>query len=67
MGQCECHPGYTGDLCDDMKDECDPNPCFSGVECMAEEAPPGYQCGNCPEFTEGDGMRCTGLLYIRNC
>ena len=30
---CDCHPGYTGPVCDVDIDECDPNPCQNRGNC----------------------------------
>lgn len=41
---------------------CDPNPCFEGVACQADDsAPHGYVCGSCPEGMEGDGITCVDI------
>ena len=41
-------------------DDCAPNPCYPGVECLDAPAPSrGYRCGPCPPPTTGDGTTCT--------
>jgi hypothetical protein len=33
-GTCVCLPEYNGILCENMLDDCDPNPCLNGGSCM---------------------------------
>lgn len=47
---CNCHPGYTGYLCQNQIDECESNPCQFGGHC--EDLIAGYQC-RCKPGTSG--------------
>ena len=31
---CGCRPGFTGDVCDEEVNECDPDPCRNGAYCV---------------------------------
>ncbi|XP_061762351.1 thrombospondin-4a [Nerophis ophidion] len=55
-----CPDGYTGDgvHCDDI-DECQFDPCFSGVRC--ENTAPGFRCGRCPLGYRGPEINGMGI------
>lgn len=36
---------------------CDADPCLTGVTCINTND--GFQCGECPEGFEGNGVNCT--------
>ncbi|XP_041472580.1 von Willebrand factor D and EGF domain-containing protein-like isoform X1 [Lytechinus variegatus] len=54
---CDCETGYTGLTCSIMKNVCDNNPCFEGVECTVRGLG-SFSCGSCPENYYGDGITC---------
>uniref|UniRef100_A0A3Q3X6U7 Uncharacterized protein n=1 Tax=Mola mola TaxID=94237 RepID=A0A3Q3X6U7_MOLML len=67
-GAFECAPcpdGYTGDgtHCDDV-DECQFNPCFSGVPCV--NTAPGFRCGQCPLGYTGPEITGVGVSYAKS-
>lgn len=43
------------------RSRCNPNPCFSGVDCMETYEYPGYRCGPCPPGLEGNGTHCADI------
>ncbi|NXI30783.1 TSP3 protein, partial [Sterrhoptilus dennistouni] len=43
------------------RSRCNPNPCFSGVDCMETYEYPGYRCGPCPPGLEGNGTHCVDI------
>uniref|UniRef100_A0A670JPH2 Thrombospondin 3 n=1 Tax=Podarcis muralis TaxID=64176 RepID=A0A670JPH2_PODMU len=43
------------------RSRCNPNPCFSGVDCMETYEYPGYRCGPCPPGFEGNGTHCADI------
>ncbi|XP_029814017.1 thrombospondin-3 [Manacus vitellinus] len=45
----------------EQRSRCNPNPCFSGVDCMETYEYPGYRCGPCPPGLEGNGTHCTDI------
>ncbi|XP_076807201.1 uncharacterized protein LOC143450511 isoform X3 [Clavelina lepadiformis] len=65
--QCECTDAYSGDYCTEDRNECDgfengTSPCFTDVSCVDRVAPDsGYDCGDCPTGTTGDGRNCTTI------
>ncbi|XP_062845237.1 thrombospondin-3b [Trichomycterus rosablanca] len=40
---------------------CQPNPCYSGVECVDVLEFPGYRCGPCRPGTKGNGTHCQDI------
>ena len=60
---CSCPRGYSrDDLCTSELDECEPNPCRLGAECV--DLPGDYQC-MCPPSTTG--KNCTILCPSDAC
>lgn len=59
-----CPDGYTGDgvRCDDV-DECQFNPCFSGVRCV--NTAPGFRCEKCPLGYNGPELTGVGVSYAQ--
>ncbi|XP_029684485.1 cartilage oligomeric matrix protein [Takifugu rubripes] len=53
----ECEACGMGGL--QPEPSCVPNPCHPGVECTV--TPEGFQCGSCPDGTEGNGTHCTDV------
>ncbi|KAM6037708.1 LOW QUALITY PROTEIN: thrombospondin-3 [Theristicus caerulescens] len=52
------------------RSRCNPNPCFSGVDCMETYEYPGYRCGPCPPGLEGNGTHCADIdecAYANPC
>ncbi|XP_010562461.1 PREDICTED: thrombospondin-3 [Haliaeetus leucocephalus] len=52
------------------RSRCNPNPCFSGVDCMETYEYPGYRCGPCPPGLEGNGTYCADIdecAYANPC
>lgn len=49
----------TGEDPEPPKNACDPNPCFTGVDCT--EANGTFACGDCPDGYEGDGVTCADV------
>ena len=50
--QCHCQPGYKGSYCEEMVDECQPNPCRNGATCKDYQGT--YTC-----------MVCLGFSHLR--
>lgn len=48
----------------EQRSRCNPNPCFSGVDCMETYEYPGYRCGPCPPGLEGNGTHCTDIEEV---
>lgn len=46
------------------RSRCNPNPCFSGVDCMETYEYPGYRCGPCPPGLEGNGTHCVDIEEV---
>lgn len=46
------------------RSRCNPNPCFSGVDCMETYEYPGYRCGPCPPGLEGNGTHCADIEEV---
>ncbi|XP_074709350.1 thrombospondin-3 isoform X3 [Strix uralensis] len=46
------------------RSRCNPNPCFSGVDCMETYEYPGYRCGPCPPGLEGNGTYCADINEV---
>lgn len=46
------------------RSRCNPNPCFSGVDCMETYEYPGYRCGPCPPGLEGNGTHCADINEV---
>ena len=59
---CKCQPGFQGAFCEKEKDVCNPNPCYSGVNCT--KVSNIASCGSCPDGYIGDGFQCYGMSYI---
>ncbi|XP_072288941.1 thrombospondin-4a [Eucyclogobius newberryi] len=59
-----CPDGFTGDgvRCDDV-DECQFNPCFSGVMCV--NTAPGFRCEKCPLGYDGPELTGVGVSYAQ--
>ncbi|XP_078585797.1 uncharacterized protein LOC144867617 [Branchiostoma floridae x Branchiostoma japonicum] len=56
---CSCPEAYTGEFCEDGKDECEEDPCYPGVVCTDNVAPAaGFTCGPCPSGLSGTGEKC---------
>ncbi|XP_043916997.1 protein delta homolog 1, partial [Protopterus annectens] len=51
---CQCPSGYTGTFCEIDKDDCDPNPCFSGGICTDHGN--SFSC-HCPDGYTGQLCR----------
>uniref|UniRef100_A0A803TZ25 Thrombospondin 3 n=1 Tax=Anolis carolinensis TaxID=28377 RepID=A0A803TZ25_ANOCA len=52
------------------RSRCNPNPCFTGVDCMETYEYPGYRCGPCPPGFEGNGTHCADInecAYANPC
>uniref|UniRef100_A0A803SPG4 Thrombospondin 3 n=1 Tax=Anolis carolinensis TaxID=28377 RepID=A0A803SPG4_ANOCA len=47
------------------RSRCNPNPCFTGVDCMETYEYPGYRCGPCPPGFEGNGTHCADINEVR--
>lgn len=48
----------------EQRSRCNPNPCFSGVDCMETYEYPGYRCGPCPPGLEGNGTHCVDIEEV---
>ncbi|XP_077997886.1 von Willebrand factor D and EGF domain-containing protein-like, partial [Glandiceps talaboti] len=60
--ECECPSTHTGQFCETpLLATCDPNPCYSGVECSINEGV--VSCDSCPQGMMGDGIVCTEMCH----
>ncbi|XP_016914350.2 cartilage oligomeric matrix protein isoform X2 [Apis cerana] len=57
-----CPLGYIGNgkHCE-LKNVCEPNPCYSEVQCDLISEPPFYRCGVCPNGFTGNGSICIDI------
>mgnify|MGYP001180613452 CR=1 FL=1 len=81
--RCVCQPGWIGDMCDVNVDDCDPNPCVNGGQCIddvndfscvCEQGFTGKKCQHTIDYCESDpcqnGGTCTSkfsLTFFRVC
>lgn len=54
-------PAWPSSGFHEHRSRCNPNPCFSGVDCMETYEYPGYRCGPCPPGLEGNGTYCADI------
>ncbi|KAL5468857.1 hypothetical protein EMCRGX_G029980 [Ephydatia muelleri] len=64
---CECSKAYNGPFCEEDKNGCVEDFCYTGVECYDMPAPQlGIICGPCPVGYTGDGRVCTAFSATQN-
>ena len=69
MNECNRKKGFiltlafSGEFCEEDRNECSEIECYEGVECLDIPAPgTGAVCGDCPLGFTGDGLKCYGTV-----
>ena len=59
--ECSCKIGCSGHFCQTVRNFCEENPCFEGVNCTNNYTIGQGVCEACPKNYAGDGRRCYGM------